>query len=122
MRTQQVILGEIVIDKEPIELRAELPFSEVGKKTAVLKDRLAYLLDSRFRPANPEPPNAPGLTVEEAADSLHCRCRTVLGMIKRGELHPISDEDGELYLDRAEVESIRHVRLSRTPSRIVPPK
>jgi hypothetical protein len=43
-------------------------------------------------------------------------------MIKRGELHPISDEDGELYLDRAEVESIRHVRLSRTPSRIVPPK
>ena len=46
--------GELVIDTEPpIELRAELASTEAGKKAAVLKDRLAYLLDTRFRPAIP---------------------------------------------------------------------
>ena len=60
MRTRWVLLGELVIDTEPpIELRAELASTEAGKKAAVLKDRLAYLLDTRFRPADPEPLKLP---------------------------------------------------------------
>ena len=121
MATQKVLLGELVIDNEPpIELRADLPFGEVGKRTAVLKDRLAYLLDTRFRPADPEPPKT--LTVEDVADLLHCRCRTVLRMIRHGDLHSIVGDDGELYFDRAEVEGIRHVPLATILSRLIPTK
>jgi excisionase family DNA binding protein len=121
MRTRRVLLGELVIGSEPaIELRAELPCREASKKAAVLKDRLAYLLDTRFRPAEPEPPETPGLTVEEVAESLHCRCRTVLQMIRRGKLHPVSDEDGELYFDPAEVANVTHVPINSGLSRLVP--
>jgi len=123
MRTQRVLLGELVIDREPpIELRAELSCADAGEKAAVLKDRLAFLLDTRFRPAAPEPVARPGLTVEDVAASLHCRCRTVLQMIRRGKLHPISDEDGELYFDREEVAKIAHIPISPKLSRIVPRK
>ncbi len=122
MRTQRVLLGQLVIEKEPpIDLFAKLPSAEAGKKAALLKDRLAFLLDTRFQPSDPHPLQSPGLTVEDVADSLHCRCRTVLRMIKCGELHPFSDEDGELYFDPKEVENITHVPLSTTVSRLVPP-
>jgi hypothetical protein len=122
MRTRRVSLGELVIDKEPpIELRAELPSVEAGKKAAVLKDRLAYLLDTRFRPADPEPPETPGLTVEEVAESLHCRFRTVSQMIRRGKLHPVTDA-GELYFDPSEVASVTHVPINSGLSRLVPRK
>ncbi len=118
MRTQRVLLGQLVIDREPsIDLYAELPSAEARKKSAALKDRLAYLLDTRFRPAEPEPAPKLKLTVEDVAGALHCRCRTVLRMTKRGELHPVSDEDGELYFDPAEVESVKHVPISPTLSR-----
>lgn len=111
MRTQRVLLGEMLIEKEPpIELYVELPRSEVGKRSAAMKDRLAYLLDTRFRPANPVPAHKLKLTVEDVADLLHCRCRTVMRMVRRGELHPVSDEDSELYFDPAEVENVRTSR------------
>jgi hypothetical protein len=120
VRTQRVLLGEMVIDREPpIELYVELPRAEVGKKSATLKERLAFLLDTRFRPASPESPKSSSLTVQEVADLLHCRCRTVLRMIRGGQLHPFSEEDGELYFDRAEVESIRSVPVSSKLFRLV---
>lgn len=123
MRTQRVLLGAMVIDREPpIELYTNLRASEVAKKSAMLKDRLAYLLDTRFLPADPEPHPKPGLTVEEVADLLHCRCRTVLRMIKRGDLQPSSNEDGEVYFDRKEVESIKHVPASPILFRLIPPR
>jgi hypothetical protein len=105
----------------PIQLRVELPCAEVGKKSAVLKDRLAYLLDTRFRPANAEPLQKPKLTVTNVAELLHCRCVTVLLMIKRGQLHPFNGDDDELYFDPEEVAGVRHVPLNRILSRLIPP-
>jgi hypothetical protein len=120
MRTQRVVLGELVIDgKSPIELRAELPSAKARENTGVLKDKLAYLLDTRFRPSDPEPLPRPGLTVEDVAALLHCRCRTVLRMIKQGQLHPFTDDD-ELYFDREEVARIAHIPLDHGLSRPVP--
>lgn len=63
-----------------------------------------------------------GPTVADVAALLHCRCAAVLWMIKRGELHPISDEDGELYFDREEVAKLAHIPLSSTVSRLIPRK
>jgi hypothetical protein len=121
MRIQRVLLGELVIDGEsPIELRAELPSAEVREKAAVLKDRLAYLLDTRFRPADPEPFPLHDLTVEDVAGLLHCSCRIVLQMVKRGKLHPFSDENGEPYFQREEVALVAHLPLGHGLSRIVP--
>jgi hypothetical protein len=123
MRTQRVLLGELVVDREmPIELRAELPLAEVSEKAAVLKGRLVYLLDTRFRPSDPELPSRYGLTVEDVAESLHCRCRTVLRMIKSGQLHPLNDDDGEFYFDPAEIAGITHVPINPSLSRLVPPR
>jgi len=123
MRTQRVLLGQLVIDKElPIDLFAEVPFAKAGKNVAVLKDRLAYLLDARFRPSDPLPPNNHGLTVEDVAGLLHCRCLAVVRMIRRGDLHPVSDEDGELYFDPEEIASVRRVPINPKLSLLIPPK
>ncbi|SRR5208283_3809555 len=122
MRTQQVLLGELVIDNESaIELRAKVPSSEVARKVAILKDRLAFLLDTRFRPADPEPPRTSRLSVQDVAESLHCRCRTVLEMIRRGEIHPVRGEDGEIYFDPSEIARMTHVRINPKLSRLVRP-
>ncbi len=123
MRTQQVLLGELIIDDESrIEVRASVSSAELARKVAVLKDRLAYLLDTRFRPADVEPEKRYRLTVEEVAESLHCRCRTVLKLIRRGELHPIVDDDGELYFDPCQVAKVTHVGIRPKLSRLVPRK
>lgn len=121
MRTQRVLLGAIVIYKEPaIELFVDLPEDEVRKQSAILKDRLAYLLDTRFQPSEPVRIRHPGLTVEDVATELHCRCRTVLRMVKRGDLHPTADDDGELYFDAGEVSRMNYVSLSRKVARLIP--
>jgi hypothetical protein len=55
MDTQSVLLGEIVLGNEPrIKLYADtaVPLSRAG--IAGLKDKLAFLLDSRFRPSDPQ--------------------------------------------------------------------
>jgi hypothetical protein len=115
MRQQMVIIGELVINREPLLnfewncLRAKqtrrLPHSNTGS------------LDTRFLAGDPEKRKHPGLTVEEVARLLHCRCRSVLRMIRRGDLHPFTGEDGELYFDRVEVEIITHVPLNDILSR-----
>jgi len=123
MRTQRVLLGQLVFDREPpIDLFVELPSEEVRTKSVVLKDRLAELLNTRFQPSDPLPPPRLGPTVEDVAALLHCRCRTVLRMIEHGQLHPFSDEDGELYFDREEVAKIAHIPLSPKLSRLIPRK
>lgn len=120
MHTRQVLLGELIIDDESrIEVQASIRSAEVARKVAVLKDRLAYLLDTRFRPAVPEPEKSSRLTVEEVAESLHCHCRTVLQLIRQGELHPIG-EDGELYFDPDDVAKVTQVQINPKLSRLVP--
>ena len=121
---QRVLLGEMVIDREPpIELHVELPYAETHKKSAALKDRLAYLLDTRFRPADPNPEPEPcqshTLTVAGVADLLRCHCQTVLRMMRRGRLHPVSDEHGELQFDPAEIESVRYISPGSVISRFI---
>lgn len=109
MRIQRVLLGVISIDRLPaIELFADLAESEIREQSAVMKDRLAYLLDTRFQPSEPILSQNPGLTVEDVANELHCRCRTVLQMVKRGDLHPLM-VDNEPYFDPKEIRSVRYV-------------
>jgi hypothetical protein len=36
----------------------------------------------------------------------------VFELIARGELHPVSDEDGELFFDRVEVARVRLMALN----------
>jgi hypothetical protein len=60
------------------------------------------------------------LTVEQVAAMLHCRCRTVLWMIRQGQLHP-TEENGEIYFDRSEIERVRHVPISSVISWLLPP-
>ncbi len=114
--SQRVFIGELVIDLElPIELYVELPRDRARIEAAVLKDRLTFLLDTRFRPSDPLPPEKNRADVgQKWAELLQCRCRTVLSMITRGDLHPVSDEDGELYFERAEMEKLvpRRLRVS----------
>jgi hypothetical protein len=104
----------------PIELHVELPCAEAREKSDVLKERLVNLLSTRFRPACPESAPRYGLTVEAVAELLHCRCETIFEMIKRGNLHPLSDEDGELHFDPAEIASVTHIRIGARLSRLVP--
>ena len=117
MRQQRVLLGHLVLDREPpIDLHVELPVDAVVKKSAWLKHRLAFLLDARFRPSAPEPTR---LTVEQVAVMLNCRCRTVQGMIERGQLHPV-EINGNLYIARAEVEGIHHFSITDKLARLIP--
>jgi hypothetical protein len=122
MRKQRVLLGRMILDKEsPIFLSVELPLSEIVKKSAALKDRLAFLLDTRFHPADPESSESPGLTVEQVAERLHCRSITILRMVRRGKLHPFTEGDtSELYFDPAEVANIKAVPLRSVLSRLIP--
>ncbi len=106
MRTQSVCIGEIVIDAEPITLRAEISGKTSPARIALLKYKLAYLLDTRFRPS--PPPAGTEMTIDEVTALWHCHRVTVLRRMKSGELHAVSDEDGELRFDRAEVARLKH--------------
>ena len=117
MRTQSVVIGEIVIDDRSVTLRAEVPASTSREWVALLKYKLAYLLDTRFRPATSPRER---LSLEEVAERLHCRCRTVLRMIRRGDLHPVTGDDGELYFDPVEVDIITRVPLGDIVTRLIP--
>ena len=117
MRRLRVLLGQMTIDREPpIDLTVELPADTVVKQSARLKDRLVYLLDTRFRPS---PPELMRLTVEQVAQKLGCRSLTVERMIRQGKLAPI-EENGEFYFDRQQVEAIRETPISAVISRLIP--
>jgi hypothetical protein len=54
MDTQSVLLGEIVLGDEPrIKLYADTPLPSSRAEIVILKDKLAFLLDSRFHPSDP---------------------------------------------------------------------
>jgi hypothetical protein len=121
MDKQAVLIGEIILNQEPrISLYAEtsIPLSREG--IAVLKDKLVNLLDTRFQPSEPVTLPLPDLTVEDVASLLHCRCITVLKMVKQGKLFPVSSDDGEMYFSREEVAKIAHIPIGPGLSRIVP--
>ena len=104
MDKQTVLIGEIVLGSESIVLRAEVTGKLPSAGIALLKYKLAYLLDTRFRPASPEPTSE--MTLEEVVVFWKCHRVTVLRRVETGDLHPVTDEDGELRFDRAEVEKL----------------
>ncbi len=100
-----MLIGEIVIDDEPpITLHAQLASDETREKSAVLKDKLAYLLGTRFRPAKPAPAGL-YMSIEEVVETWHCYRATVLRMINEEQLHPLTI-DGEVRFNRTEVLSL----------------
>ena len=118
--TRPVSIGELIIDGQTsVALLAELPGSEVGEKAALLQENLAQLLGSRFRPANPKSFRKPKLTISDVADWLDCSAASVQRMVELRQLHPVSDEDGELYFDEAELESVKHIPINRGLTRIL---
>lgn len=58
------------------------------------------------------------LSVEEVAGELGCRCRTVLRLINRGDLHPVV-VDGEPYFDPKEIANVRYVPIGEKIVRLV---
>ncbi len=104
MDTQSVVIGEIVLDSQCITLRAEVAGKLSSARIALLKYKLAFLLDTRFRPAPPKP--TAEMTLDEVVALWHCHRSTVLRRVESGELYPVTDEDGELRFDRAEVEKL----------------
>jgi excisionase family DNA binding protein len=103
MSKQRVLIGEIVLDGEPVSLRVEAAEQVSRARSAILKYKLAFLLDSRFRPAPPEPSNEK--TIDEVTALWGCHRVTVLRRLESGELHPI-DQGGDVRFDRAEVERL----------------
>jgi hypothetical protein len=71
MDTESVLLGEIVLGNEPrIKLFADTATGLSRAGIAELKDKLAFLLDSRFRPSDPptsEPIDEPWPAREKVA-------------------------------------------------------
>jgi hypothetical protein len=119
MRTHRVCIGELLVEGDSrIDLYAELSNLQSYEHAAKLREQLSNLLGNAFRPA-PGPHEEPRLGIPDVADLLGCGCEGVQRLVKRGALHPVSDEDGDLYFDPAEIRSIKHVSLSPTLSRIV---
>jgi hypothetical protein len=122
MRTRRASRGDIVIGGEyPTDVYAEQPFADVDEQTPVGDGRPVDLPEIPLLPADLELPSRRGFTLEDVAESLHCPNRTVLRMIKSGELHPLSDEDGDMYFDPADIPGIA-VPISPSLSRLVPPR
>ena len=114
MDKQAVLLGEIILNQEPrIALYAESQISASPERIAVLKDKLATLLDSRFRPSEPEALSLPGLTIEDVAALLHCRCLTVLKMVRQGKLFPSTPKTGKCTSTARKWRRLRTSRLVR---------
>jgi hypothetical protein len=100
MDRQSVRIGEIVLDKEPrIALYAEsrIPLSNAG--IAVLKNKMAFLLDSHFRASDRDHRYVSMAAVEER---WNCSATTIARLVRRGRLHPMVLND-EAFFDRDEV-------------------
>ena len=104
MDTQSVLIGQIVLGNEPrISLYAETPVPLSREGIATLKDKLATILDSRFRAS--DPPCREEMSIAEVAARWHCRAATVLRRIRTGELHPI-ERNNDVFFRRSEVERL----------------
>ena len=53
MNERNVTLGEIALNGESIVLRAEIAGPMPAARVALVKDKLSYILDTRFKPAPP---------------------------------------------------------------------
>jgi hypothetical protein len=103
MDERDVILGEIILDRESIVLHAEMVGPMIPARIALLKYKLAFILDTRFKPA--PPPESQEMTVEELTARWKCPTTIILRRIQAGELHPI-ERGGEMRFDRDEVERL----------------
>lgn len=104
MDERKVVLGEIALNGESVVLRAEIAGPIVPARVELIKYKLAYLLDTRFKPA------PPAQNKEMAVDKLTARRKsrrvTILRRIEVGELNPIQRRGG-IRFDREEVERLR---------------
>jgi hypothetical protein len=102
MNTQSVFVGEVFLDqKRQIDLYAasEVPFSK--SSVAVLKAKLEFLLNSRFRTAL-DPRNR-FLQVDEIAKRWRSTPARVARMVRKGQLHPIIVINDKAFFDPAAV-------------------
>jgi len=118
--TQRVWLGRLAIDDEPhIELQVELQPGEIERKSAALREKLAHMFGPRFEPTCPRPCQESKLALRETAELLRCGGQGVFELIARGELHPVSDEDGELFFDPVEVARVKLMALNSAWRRVL---
>jgi hypothetical protein len=118
MRKQRVLLGQVMLNGEPpMDLFVDLPIDTAAKKAAALKERLAYILDTRFQPSDPE---SSELTAEQVTKILRCTHLSLLRLIRSGKLHPVLGDDGGPRFDSTEVAAIRHVPISRVLLKLLP--
>jgi hypothetical protein len=103
MDTQSVLIGEILFDGESIPLRVEAVAPASPARIALLKYKLSFLLDTRFKAA--PPPETNEMTLEEVLKRWKCHRAAVSRRIKAGELRPI-ERDGDLRFSREEVERL----------------
>jgi hypothetical protein len=114
MDKQSVFVGEVVLDHGPrIDLYAAstLPFSK--SNVAVLKAKLEFLLNSRFRTAL-DPRNR-FLRVSEIAKMWRYTPARVTRMVRNGQLHPAIVVNDEAFFDPEEVARVlgpRQVKLA----------
>jgi hypothetical protein len=102
MDKQSVFVGEVVLEHEAhIDLYAAsaAPFSK--SSVAVLKSKLEFLLNSRFRPAL-DPRNR-FLRVSEIAKRWHYTPAKVARMVRDDLLHPAIVINDEAFFDPEEV-------------------
>ena len=59
------------------------------------------------------------LSIEQVTTALGCRCRTVLRMMRRGDLHYVT-VGGELYFDPKEIAPVRYFPIGGKICRLVP--
>ena len=100
MDKQSVRIGEIVLNNEPrIALYAEsrVPLSSAG--IAVLKNKMAFLLDTHFRASDPDHRY---VSMTEVEERWSCSAVRIARLVRRGRLHPMVLND-EAFFDIDEV-------------------
>jgi len=103
MNERNVVLGEIVLNGESIALRAEIAGPIIPARVELIKYKLAYLLDTRFKPA--PPPERKEMTIDELTARWKCHRVTILRRIQMGDLHPIG-RGRAMRFDREEIDRL----------------
>ena len=107
MEKQSVLIGEIVLENEPrIALYAQTPIPLSNTGVVVLKDKLAFLLDSRFHASDP---SRPYMSIAEIQEKWNCPPAKIAHLVRCDRLHPLVMND-EAYFDPAEVARVLSFR------------
>lgn len=97
MDKRSVLIGEIVLGSEPrIALYAENPVPLSNAGVAVLKDKLAFILDTRFRPSNPIPTDQ-YIRMAEVIKNWRCSPAKIAELVRCERLHPIVMNDEAFF-------------------------